>query len=461
MPAETKLNQFSLKLLARIINAEPALISAACFTTVSTDSRTTRPGECFFAIAGENFDGHDYVADAFAKGAACAVVDKDIRQAGQNILKVGDAVKALGDWARWYRREMNFNVVAITGSVGKTTTRQIIYHVLSRHFRVSQSPKNFNNYIGLPLTLLAARPDDEIVVAEIGANRPGEVSYLTRVACPDIALVTNVYPVHLSGFGDLRTIAREKLSIAEALRPDGTLIINQDCKTLAEACREKVLSFVSFGKSPASDMQVTDISHTGRDSSFTINGCRLTLPLLGLANVENACAACAVCSRFGITVEDFAHALSTLPAVPMRAELLNIGNLTILNDCYNANPASMKNALDILLNLAKDSHRRPVFICGDMAELGRQSDALHVELGRMVANAKVKLLITVGTLAKLTAKTARAAAQYNMHIESFDNTASLCNNLKELIKDSDIVLVKGSRSVGLEKAADALKGFFS
>jgi UDP-N-acetylmuramoyl-tripeptide--D-alanyl-D-alanine ligase len=224
------MKEFPIPALAKIIKAKP-LTNTGIFTGVSINSRTTKAGDCFFAIAGENFDGHDYVADAFAKGAVCAVVSKDIedkKSSGKSILKVPDTVKALGDFASQYRRQAGFKVVAITGSAGKTTTRQITFQALSRHFRVHQSPKSFNNNIGLPLTLLSADPDCRIVIAELGSNHPGERACLTRIANPDIAVVTNVHPAHLEGFGNLQTITQEKLSISEGLTPDGVFIINAD-----------------------------------------------------------------------------------------------------------------------------------------------------------------------------------------------------------------------------------------
>ncbi|MFQ5772334.1 MAG: UDP-N-acetylmuramoyl-tripeptide--D-alanyl-D-alanine ligase, partial [bacterium] len=227
------MKKFSIEALARIIKGriERDTSHDSYFTGVSIDSRTTKAGDCFFAIPGENFDGHDYVSDAFAKGAICAVINKN-RVTGHvprgTVLKVDDTVKALGDLAREYRQQAGFKVVAITGSVGKTMTRQITYHVLSQHYHVFASPKNFNNKIGLPLTLLSASPEHQIVIAELGSNHPGEIAYLTRIAQPDIAVVTNVYPAHLEGFGDLQTIVREKLSISEGLQPGGALIINAD-----------------------------------------------------------------------------------------------------------------------------------------------------------------------------------------------------------------------------------------
>ncbi len=449
------------------------------FSGISTDSRTTKAGDCFFAIHGENFDGHDYVSGAFAKGAVCAVVSKDISSCvvrdtyreGKNtqyeILKVGDTVKALGDFAQDYRHLCGFEVVAITGSVGKTTVRQIIYHVLSLHYQVFQSPKNFNNNIGLPLALLGADAGAKIVIAELGSNYPGEIAYLTRIAQPDIAVVTNVYPAHLEGFGDLKTIIKEKLSIAEGLSKDGILVINADLVKWLNGNRLNNQlpitnhQVITFGKSDDSDFWAQDITSDGFSSRFTIDGTEVYLPLAGAGNTENALAAWAVCKQFGLTIDDFAGGLKTLPAIPMRAELLQVGTLTVLNDCYNANPASMENALDILAGLGSKEGRRLVFICGDMAELGNQSEQLHAELGTAVVKTKVQLLIAVGKFAKVTAEIANDTADYDLQVKCFEDTLSACNNLHQFIKDNDIILVKGSRIAKLEVATEKLKELFS
>ncbi len=465
------MKKFSIADLAQVIKANPVR-NTRVFSGVSTDSRTTKAGDCFFAIAGENFDGHDYVSDALAKGAVCAVVSKDIslgKPADKPILKVQNTIKALGDFAAEYRRQSNFKVVAITGSAGKTTTKEIVYQVLRQHFRVHQSPRSFNNNIGLPLTLLGAEADDQIVVAELGSNHPGEIAHLTRIATPDIAVVINVYPAHLEGFGNLQTIIEEKLSISEGLKPDGILIINADFDSLVSACRVKGIKFITFGKSDGANYQARNVSYEASASRFTVDSTEVYLPLPGPGNVENALAAWAICSQLGLAIDDFAKAVKTLSPVSMRAELLQIGTLTVLNDCYNANPASMRNALDILTGLDPTGKRRLVFICGDMAELGPQTESLHAGLGISIAKTKVGLLLSVGKVAKITAETAKTTTEQNfqskeiesLQIKCFDDTISACNNLHEIVKDYDIILAKGSRTIGLEKVVEKLQELFS
>jgi len=459
------MKKISIKDLAGIIKAsivEAGQAMQVC-TGVSTDSRTIKAGDCFFAIAGEKFDGHNYLRDALAKGAVCAVTERDIETkdfTGKCILRVRDTIESLGILAGWYRKQAGFKVVAITGSAGKTTTKQIVAHVLSRTFNVHCSPKSFNNQIGVPLTLLGAGWDVGIVVAEIGSNHPGEISCLTRIACPDVAVVTNVHPAHLEGFGDIQTIVREKLSIAEGLGPDGVLIVNGDFKILVDTCRAAGLKFLTFGKSDGSDYQAGDIRPDGSVGRFTIDGVEVYLPLAGSGNIENALAAWAVCSRFGIEAVDFAWAIKTLPAVSMRTELLQVGTLTILNDCYNANPVSMKNALEILAGIDSAGRWRKVFICGEMAELGQQAERLHIELGTLIAEAKVELVLAIGPLAKIAAEAAKASARDVLQIKCFEDTPSACNKLHEFIQDYDIILVKGSRTASLERAVEKLKELF-
>ena len=429
-------------------------------TGVTTDSRAVKNGDCFFAIVGDKFDGHDFLDDVFQKGAACAVVSKETktRFPDKPILKVRDTIDALGKLAIYYRNELNPTVIGITGSVGKTTAREIVYNCLSRHFSTIRSPKSFNNNIGLPLTILSAAPDTKIIVAEIGSNHPGEILNLTKIASPDIALIINVHASHLTGFGSIEAIAKEKSSIADGLREDGTLIINADQPFLLDACRSrKVKKIITFGTSKNADIRAYNIELLPASSHFTIANTQIEVPLPGAGNCQNTLAAWAVCKELGIKLTDFAAALKELPVVSMRAEILHIGPLTVINDCYNANPASMSNALQILANIDPAGNRRPVFICGDMNELGKDAESLHAHLGRQIALSRIGLLISVGPLAEIAAQTAQKFANHNIQIISYPDTSTASNNLLKFIKDTDIILVKGSRIIGLEAVIETLR----
>ena len=308
--------------------------------------------------------------------------------------------------------------------------------------------------------MLGAEPNQQIIIVELGTNHPGEIEYLTRIASPDIALVTNVYPAHLAGFGSVEKIAEEKLAISKGLAPAGTLIINADCTPLYDSARRAGLTFKTFSCGESADYLARDIFIGPLTSVFTINGVSVEIPLPGRGNVENALAAWTICSNLGITAEQFANVLKTISPVSMRTEMLQFGSITVISDCYNANPASMKNALDILANLAGSQKRRAVFICGDMAELGDSEQFLHRQLGEQIANARVNLLITLGNLAALAADAAKTQKP-DTQTRCFADQTDLCNNLQLMIKDSDIILVKGSRINKLELVVDKLKKLFS
>jgi len=433
------------------------------FTGISVDSRTVRPGDCFFAIEGERLDGHQFVWDAVANGAVCCVVQKDkqldnIKETA--LLRVSDTTRALGKFAGHYRRKHDFKCVAITGSVGKTTTRRIVSYVLADKFRLTEAPKNFNNQIGVPLTLLKANPDDEIIVAELGANKPGEIEYLSLVVEPDIALITNAKPSHLRGLANLQTIINEKAAIASHLRPNGVLFADANCSKLLQACRTYNIEPVTFGTTAQSDINAADIACSASASTFTIEGKQLFLPLPGFGNVENAVAAWAICQHLGVTIDEFARRLKTTLPISMRNELLEVGQLTILNDCYNANPASMQNALDTLTRLERKPGSRLVFICGAMAELGGQSEKLHAELGRQIARAEIDLLVAIGESSEIVTRSAINSAEHILQVHIFADVDSACNELHNFIQNADIILVKGSREARLESAVEKLKELF-
>jgi UDP-N-acetylmuramoyl-tripeptide--D-alanyl-D-alanine ligase len=428
------------------------------FTSVSTDSRTTRSGDCFFAIRGDRFDGHDYVTAAFERGAVCAVVERPVLGVlgGDRVMVcVPDATKALGDLAREYRRQHRFKVAAITGSVGKTTTRQILAHVLGQHYRIWQSPKNFNNFLGLPLTLLGAEADRQIIVAELGTNHLGEIGYLTRVALPNVAIVTGVHPAHLEGFGTMEMLRQEKLSIADGLQPAGTFIVNADQAEVLQQARQRHRRVLGFGMGEAADVRATDVRYHERGSEFRIDGVPVAIGLLGPGNVSNATAAAAACRVLGIPIETFAQAVKTVGSVSMRAEPLAIGSLKVINDCYNANPASMGNGLEILRSAAGATGRRRLFVCGDMGELGGHAEDFHRQLGDQIGRSGVEVLVAVGRWASVVAD---AALQANGRIQTacFDDAFCACQSLTDIVKENDIVLIKGSRSVRLEQAIERL-----
>lgn len=430
---------------------------------ICTDTRTIRPGECFFAISGPHFDGHHYVGQAFDKGAACAVVQRDIDlppAQKDRLLIVNDTIKALGQLAAWYRSQLPAKVIAITGSAGKTTTRHITHHVLSKFFPCHQATKSFNNHIGLPLTILSARPEHQILLLELGTNHPGEIGYLTRIARPDIAIVTCVAAAHLEGFGSVDHIIREKLSISEGLTPGGLFIVNGDQPEIICYTMSLNRPYLMFGTGPACDFQGQNLKTQGNWGELTIEGLPIKVPMPGRANLMNSLAAWAICKTLGLSLSDFADAIKDIEPVAMRMNIETIGPIQVIVDCYNANPASMDNALDCLSTLSQMDHRRAVFVAGCMAELGPASQKFHYELGQKAVHNGVQFLAAAGPFASDIIAGATQAGLNPARCKSFPDTQFLCDNLHEFIQPADIVLVKGSRSAGMEKAVEQLRKLF-
>ncbi|MBU1259701.1 MAG: UDP-N-acetylmuramoyl-tripeptide--D-alanyl-D-alanine ligase [Planctomycetes bacterium] len=441
----------NIKKLAEIVKARNTLTDDAAISSVSIDSRKVLPGCVFFAIKGANHDGHDFVNQAFQNGAVCAVVQKKI-DTDKPVLLVDDTTGALGELAKYVRENSSYKVVAITGSAGKTTTKNIINHILSTKFRCFSSPKSYNNHIGVPLTILDAPQDSQILISELGSNHIGEIRQLTRIIQPDIAVITTICPAHLEGFGSIDAIIKEKVSITAGLRAGGKFFINGSVKKLVDYCKKQKLSFETF--------EVPDFKLSGDKSTFVIDNVAVNLPLIGRANVENASAAWAVCKSLGISANQFSESIASVKPVDMRLEPLNLGSCLVLADCYNANPGSMANALETLSLMAAQQGRRAVFICGKMGELGSSSEKLHAELGEKIAQHKIPVLLTTKGDCTGVADAAKKSADYDISIGVFENTTQLCDNMYKFIKPDDIILVKASRSERFEAVVDSLKRLF-
>lgn len=445
--------KLSIEKLAEILGADLTQISNpnAQIFSVFIDSRKIIKGTLFFAIKGENHDGHDYINQVFESGAVCAVIsNREKIIPNKPIICVDDTIKAMADLARYIRRNSSYKVVAITGSAGKTTTKNFVTHILKTKFKSYTSPKSFNNNIGVPLTIFEAPDDTEILVAELGSNHPGEIEYLTKIIEPDIAIVTSVLPAHLEGFGSIDGIRQEKSSIAKGLRPGGKFFVTDD---LFDYCTNNKIKFQPFVKPENIKLQ-------GYNSTFTIDGITVNLPLAGRANLVNACAAWTVCKELGITANEFANAAATVKASDMRLECVKVGAAMILADCYNANPGSMANAIETLSLIAKQENKRAVFIFGRMGELGNHSENLHAELGKKIAAFKIPVALTIKGDCSITAHTAHNNADYDIAIHVFENLSDLCDNLFKFIKPDDIILVKASRSERFETVVEKLKGIF-
>lgn len=426
---------------------------------VSTDTRDLRRGDCFVALDGDRFDGHDYIREAFARGAAGVVVSRsvprDLVPAGGFVVKVNDTFDALGQLAAEYRRRMSARVVGVTGSCGKTTTKEMLGRVLERVMPCVRSPKSFNNRVGVPLTLFLMDKETRAAVVEIGSSEPGEIAQLTAIAAPDIAIVTCVAEAHLTGFGSVGGVAREKASLVAGLAADGVAILNGDdnaCRAMADRTDARsILVRIDH----EADWFATDARFCGMGTTFRLQGERLvTLPMLGTHAVYNALLTIAAAVELGMELDEVLEGLATLPPTRRRLEPVVAGGITVFDDTYNMNPASAHAGLRALCGMQGKGRKLVVF--GGMAELGVRSDALHHELGERVARSDVDLFMAVGRAASPIAEGALAAGMKSENILLADNIAAGEDMLFDLLQPDDMVLCKASRQFELDRLVDAL-----
>ena len=442
----------------RFMHLQPAELT---ITGVSTDSRTCKEGDVFFPICGEKFDGHDFIPEAVEAGAAAVVVSREIPKAAQfarrsAFIYVKDTTRALGLLAGEYRRRLGTCVIAVTGSVGKTTVKEMIHHVLRRRFTGYRAPGSFNNHVGVPLTLFAVTGAEDYVVVELGTNHRGEIAQLTHIARPDVSVITRVCPTHCEGLGDdLDLVAREKGAILDELPAHGLGVLNGDDENVYSQRRRYRGSNVIFGTADHCQLRAEHIEVNAEGIAFVLNDrFPFRLPVLGEHNVHNALAAIAVARRFGLEMDEIAEALADVSLPKMRLQLIETDSLTVINDAYNASPASMTAALGALAQVA-NGHRR-VAVLGDMLELGRRSRQWHRKLGGQVVKAGVDLLVAVGEYAETVAGAATAAGLPSGQVATYKDTAAACRGVRRRLRSDDVVLVKGSRSLGLDKLVEKL-----
>ncbi len=422
---------------------------------VSIDSRRVGTGELFIAIEGQRLDGHDFVAEALENGALYAVVSRTNRIAGgdlaSRLIKVADTRVALGQLAAHYRNQLSATVVAVTGTNGKTTTKAMIGHILAGHKQGRCAHKSYNNDIGLPLTLLSAEPRDDYLVVEVGSNSPGEIGHLGALVRPNIVVITNVSEAHLDGLGDLQGVVHEKLSLLTHLQGRGLAVVNTDSPELLERLHQmENLNLITVGERDDADLRITSLRQQGRAIRFNINGrFDVHIPVLGKHNAGNALCAIAVGRRLGLSIEETADRLSTFELPDMRLQVHQYGSMIVVNDSYNANPASMRCAIEALE--AMNVPGRRVAIIGDMRELGKQAETLHRELGRLIASSEVDVLMSVGDFAEDVCESARARGNRKLELHASRNVEDLEKNLRRRLKAKDTILIKGSRALQLER----------
>ena len=426
---------------------------------VSIDSRTIKKGEMFFALKGERFDGHDFIEQAIEKGAKAAIVSRSRKKFTTKIaiIKVVHTLTALQELAKFYRQKFNPVVVGVTGSNGKTTTKDMLRALLLSKYRVVATPGNYNNIVGLPLTLFDISPETEFLILEMGANHAGEIKRLAEISLPRIGVITNIGATHLQFFRCISNVLSAKMELVRLLPLRGKVVLNMDDFHLRSQFRRIEQEIISFGTNPQADVWASDavVSRSGGKEklSFTVHMGRdkkeFDLYCLGRYNMYNALAAISVAKEFGISLPLAADVLRRFKFPKLRMEKLKYGQVTIVNDAYNANPTSVKAALSEFISSFPS--QRKIVVLGDMLELGRMSRKLHQEIGKIVATSPIHSLITIGEDARFIAQAAREWGMGRGNIFSFKDKRFASRELKELLKPKDAVLIKGSRKMGLEE----------
>jgi len=428
----------------------------AMVSRVSTDSRTLQAGDLFVPLRGENFDGHKFIQQAAERGAVGAMIEEKWNgNAPENfaLIRVPDTLVGYQTLAANYRASLPLKVIAITGSNGKTSTKDFVAAVLARKFRVTKTEGNFNNHVGLPQTMLAANRDDEIAVWEIGMNHPGEIATLAKLAVPDVAIITNIGIAHIEFMGSREAIAVEKGALAEAVAENGTLILNADDPFSDSIAKRTGAKIVLAGIENGS-VRAVEITQSATGSEFTIlegaHRCRAQLPVPGIHMVQNAMLAVAAGRVFGISLEECAVGLASTPLTKARLQIKEIDGIQFIDDSYNANPDSMKAALRTLMEL--DSDGRRIAVLGEMGELGVESDRGHREVGEAAAALRIDELIAVGPIGAAIARAAeQAGLKKSRAVDSHEQAAEL---LEKNAAPGDLVLIKGSRSARMERVLD-------
>ncbi|NPC91596.1 UDP-N-acetylmuramoyl-tripeptide--D-alanyl-D-alanine ligase [Bacillus sp. WMMC1349] len=421
---------------------------------VSTDSRRLAKEQLFIPLTGERFNGHAFVKQAFQEGVAAVLWNRDEPNPpqGHAVIVVDDTLKALQRLAKAYREQLQIKVIGVTGSNGKTTTKDMIHAVLQTVYRVHKTEGNYNNHIGLPLTLLAMPEDTDIAVLEMGMSAKGEIEFLSRLARPDAAVITNIGESHLQDLGSREGIAEAKLEIVSGLSKDGTLIYIGDEPLLSKNLVNPPYKTKTFGEDPAFDYQLEKMKQTDQGTAFDVKGIdnHFYIPVLGKHNVKNALAAIAVGDLFGITDDKLEEGLKNIKVTGMRLELMKTSSgLAIINDAYNASPTSMKAAIELVEQLT--GYGKKIVVLGDMLELGEQERTFHEGIGKAINQDAIDLVFTYGELSEYIAKGALQTFPEN---RVFHFRREQKENLKQLLSEKaeagDLILVKASRGMKLE-----------
>lgn len=433
--------------------------------SITTDSRKADSGCLFVAIKGARSDGHNYIGDCFDAGALCCISERELPQETRPYIQVESSTKALKDLAKFYRAQLDITVVGVTGSVGKTSTKETIAAVLSKKYKVLKTLGNFNNEIGLPLTIFRLCEDDEIAVLEMGISDFGEMSRLTDIAKPDICVITNIGLCHLENLKTRDGILKAKTEIFEGMNPQGFVVLNGDDDKLVTVSEVYGRKPVFFGVENKSGVYADKIENLGLEGTCAtihnlegIDSVDIHIPIAGQHMVYNAMAAAVIGAKLGLTPQQIKDGIEDIETIAGRNNIIKANGMLIIDDCYNANPVSMKASIDVV-DTAKG---RKVCILGDMFELGADEKKLHYDVGQYLASKSIDILLTAGELSK---NIAEGAADYikehslnsSLEIKSFDDKESLMDFSKGILMEGDNILVKASHGMKFSEIVDFLK----
>lgn len=430
------------------------------FEGITTDSRKVTKDNLFIPLVGEKFDGHDYIEQCFNSGATVCLTQKTIPETVDcTAVFVKDTAKALRDLATWHRNKYNIPVVGITGSVGKTSTKDMIACVLAKKYEVLKTQGNFNNEIGLPLTLMNLEEKHEAAVIEMGMSGFGEISRLTAVAQPNIAVITNIGVSHIEKLGSRQGILKAKLEILEGLQPGGLVVLNGDDPLLREQRGKLGFDTVFYGMDTSLDYCAENYQSMGEEgTSFTISitgtAYRVRIPVPGVHNVYNALAAIAVGVKMNIPMEIIIQGISEYSPGNMRQNIITYKGIKIINDAYNASPQSMQAAINVLEELSAKS--RGIAVLGDMLEMGDMEKELHYSVGSFIKDRKIDFLITVGYASKNITQAVLDSGNNSIKICHFENNNDALNYIESIVNQGDYILIKGSRGMKMEQIAEGL-----
>lgn len=454
---------FTIQRVARAVSGIPEGCKSTdeLISSVSTDTRTINDGAVFVALKGENSDGHRYIKTAVEAGAVCCIVNKEADVPdGYPYIKVEDTSAALLDLACAYRKEFNIPVVAVTGSVGKTSTRGMIASVLSQSYKTLATEGNFNNEIGVPHTLFRLDKTYEIAVVEMGMNHFGELSRITAAALPDTAVITNVGEAHIENLGSREGILKAKLEVLEGLNHGGTVVLCGDNDMLWSVNGTLDFETIYCGAENKQCELIAENIRTEADGTeFTfkydnkVYNAEIRVP--GIHHVYNALTAIVVGTKYNVPMQEILKGIREFAPDGMRQAKVDIDGRILIKDCYNANPISMRSGLEVLSLTETDGKR--IACLGDMLELGTISEEAHLNVGHMAAESKADFLITVGERAKLIAKGAAMAGMPEDKILSFENNEEVCRKILDIFDKGDVMLLKASRSMKLEEIADYIE----